>query len=135
MVLFHVPGLISLAFAQEGAAEPDACTHGPSILVGLPNLAAIRAMLGAYGYRVERLSDWAGLLRDNPAPRTSATTPTKSESRSAASTRRRRLPSGTGTRWRRRCASWTTLHCAPNNPFGHGTSGSRSAKIADHIGG
>ena len=23
-------------------------------------------MLGAYGYRVERLSDWAGLLRDNP---------------------------------------------------------------------
>ena len=24
-------------------------------------------MLGAYGYRVERLSDWAGLLHDNPA--------------------------------------------------------------------
>jgi hypothetical protein len=24
-------------------------------------------MLGAYGYRVERLSDWAGLLRDNPS--------------------------------------------------------------------
>jgi hypothetical protein len=23
-------------------------------------------MLGAYGYRIERLSDWAGLLRDNP---------------------------------------------------------------------
>jgi hypothetical protein len=23
-------------------------------------------MVGAYGYRVERLSDWAGLLRDNP---------------------------------------------------------------------
>ncbi len=23
-------------------------------------------MLGAYGYRVERLSDWAGLLRDSP---------------------------------------------------------------------
>ena len=32
-----------------------------------PNLAAIRTMLGAYGYQVERLSDWAGLLRDNPA--------------------------------------------------------------------
>jgi hypothetical protein len=28
-----------------------------------------------------------------------------------------------------------TLHCAPNNPFGHGTDGSRSAKIADHNGG
>jgi hypothetical protein len=52
---------------QEGAAAADAYTHGPSVLVGRPNLAAIRTMLGAYGYRVERLSDWAGLLRDNPA--------------------------------------------------------------------
>jgi Methyltransferase domain len=51
---------------QEGRAAADAYTHGPAVLVGLPNLAAIRTMLGAYGYRVERLSDWAGLLRDNP---------------------------------------------------------------------
>jgi hypothetical protein len=52
---------------QEGAAAPDAYTCGPAVLVGLPNLAAIRVMLGAYGYRVERLADWAGLLRDNPS--------------------------------------------------------------------
>ena len=52
---------------QEGRAATDAYTHGPAVLVGLPNLAAIRTMLGAYGYQVERLSDWAGLLRDNPA--------------------------------------------------------------------
>jgi hypothetical protein len=51
---------------QEGRAATDAYTHGPAVLVGLPNLAAIRTMLGAYGYHVERLSDWAGLLRDNP---------------------------------------------------------------------
>src|SRR5215831_19813076 len=51
---------------QEGAAAADAYTCGPAVLVGRPNLAAIRTMLGAYGYRVERLSDWAGLLRDNP---------------------------------------------------------------------
>jgi hypothetical protein len=51
---------------EEGSAAADTYTHGPSALVGLPNLAAIRTMLGAYGYRVERLSDWAGLLRDNP---------------------------------------------------------------------
>jgi hypothetical protein len=51
---------------QEGRAAADAYTHGPSVLVGRPNLAAIRTMLGAYGYRVERLSDWAGLLRDSP---------------------------------------------------------------------
>jgi hypothetical protein len=52
---------------EEGKAVADAYTCGPAVLVGRPNLAAIRTMLGAYGYRVERLSDWAGLLRDNPA--------------------------------------------------------------------
>ena len=51
---------------EQGKAVADTYTHGPSVLVGRPNLAAIRTMLGAYGYRVERLSDWAGLLRDNP---------------------------------------------------------------------
>lgn len=51
---------------QQGKAAADAYSHGPSVLVGLPNLAAIQTMLGAYGYRVECLSDWAGLLRDNP---------------------------------------------------------------------
>ncbi len=52
---------------EEGKAAADTYTHGPLVLVGRPNLAAIQTMLGAYGYRVERLSDWAGLLRDNPA--------------------------------------------------------------------
>lgn len=51
---------------EEGKAAADAYTHEQSVLVGLPNLAAIRTMVGAYGYRVERLSDWAGLMRDNP---------------------------------------------------------------------
>jgi hypothetical protein len=51
---------------EEGKAADIAYTHGEQVLVGRPNLAAMRTMLGAYGYRVERLSDWAGLLRDNP---------------------------------------------------------------------
>jgi Methyltransferase domain len=51
---------------EEGKAAADTYTDDPSVLVGRPNLAAIRTMLGAYGYRVERLSDWADLLRDNP---------------------------------------------------------------------
>jgi hypothetical protein len=51
---------------EQGKAAADTYTHGTSVLVGRPNLAAIATMLGAYGYRVERLSDWAGLLRDNP---------------------------------------------------------------------
>ena len=51
---------------ERGKATADTYTNGPSVLVGCPNLAAIQTMLGAYDYRVERLSDWAGLLRDNP---------------------------------------------------------------------
>ena len=51
---------------EEGKAAADTYTHGLSVLVGRPNLAAIQTMVGAYGYRIERLSDWAGLLRDNP---------------------------------------------------------------------
>jgi hypothetical protein len=50
---------------EEGKAVADAYTHGPTVLVGRPNLAAIQTMLRAYDYRIERLSDWAGLLRDN----------------------------------------------------------------------
>jgi len=52
--------------AEEGKAAADTFTSGPSVLVGRPNLAAIQTMVAAYGYRVERLCDWAGLLRDNP---------------------------------------------------------------------
>lgn len=51
---------------EEGKAAADAYTDGASVLVGCPNLLAIRTMLEAYGFRVERLSDWPGLLRDNP---------------------------------------------------------------------
>ena len=51
---------------EEGKAAADTYTEGLSVLVGRPNLLAIRTMLGAYGYRTERISDWAGLLRDNP---------------------------------------------------------------------
>lgn len=52
--------------AKQSAAAADDFTFGTSVLTGRPNLAAIRSMLDCYGYRVERLTDWAGLLRDNP---------------------------------------------------------------------
>jgi predicted nicotinamide N-methyase len=51
---------------EEGRAAADTYTHGQAVLVGRPNFAAIQTMVQAYGYQVERLSDWAGLLRDNP---------------------------------------------------------------------
>jgi hypothetical protein len=52
---------------EEGKAVADAYTHGAQVLVGRPNLAAIQTMLRAYDYEIERLSDWAGLIRDNTA--------------------------------------------------------------------
>ncbi len=51
---------------DEGKAAADMFSHDGSVLVGRPNLEAIKTMLAAYGYRVERLADWAGLLSDNP---------------------------------------------------------------------
>ena len=50
----------------QGNAVPDALSHGTSVLTGRPNLAAIDVLLGSYGFRTERLSDWPGILRDNP---------------------------------------------------------------------
>jgi predicted nicotinamide N-methyase len=51
---------------RQRAAAVDDYAHGTSVLTGRPNFAAIRTIMDAYGYRVDRLSDWDGLLRDNP---------------------------------------------------------------------
>lgn len=51
---------------KQSAAVLDRYSHGESVISGRPNLAAIRMMTDAYGYRVERLADWGGILRDNP---------------------------------------------------------------------
>ena len=51
---------------QSGQAQTDVYSVGEYVLTGRPNLAAIRLMLGCYGYEVERLSDWPRLLADNP---------------------------------------------------------------------
>jgi hypothetical protein len=52
--------------AREGNAVNDQYSDGEMVLIGKPNLNAIRRMTSAYGFVVERLSDWAGLIRDNP---------------------------------------------------------------------
>ncbi len=51
---------------RKGTAKADVYSVGASVLTGRPNLAAIRLMLGCYGYEVERFSDWPRLLADNP---------------------------------------------------------------------
>ena len=51
---------------QEKNAVPDRYSHADTVLSGRPTIRAIRRMVGAYGFKVEQLSDWPALLRDNP---------------------------------------------------------------------
>jgi hypothetical protein len=52
--------------AREGNAVADRFSHGERIVVGQPNVRAVRTMMQAYDFAYEGKSDWAGLLRDNP---------------------------------------------------------------------
>lgn len=51
---------------HQSAAVADDFVHGDTVLTGRPSLAAITLMMEAYGYAFDRLSDWGGILRDNP---------------------------------------------------------------------
>jgi protein-L-isoaspartate O-methyltransferase len=51
---------------REGNAVADAFTHGDTVLTGRPTLAALELLARNQGFVVDRLSDWDGLLRDNP---------------------------------------------------------------------
>lgn len=44
----------------------DEFTHGTAVLSGKPTVRALRTIVGAYGFELERLSDWSALVRDNP---------------------------------------------------------------------
>jgi Methyltransferase domain len=59
---------LSLDYAgRERDAVADPYTYGDRVLVGWPNVPALTVMAQAYGYQVERFSDWGSLLRDNPS--------------------------------------------------------------------
>jgi hypothetical protein len=51
---------------REGNAFPDEYSYGDSVLIGRPNRKAVELMMSAYDFELERLSDWGGLIRDNP---------------------------------------------------------------------
>lgn len=53
-------------FVRESNAVADDYAYGDRTVVGQPNLKAIQVMARTYGFEVERLSDWDGLVRDNP---------------------------------------------------------------------
>jgi Methyltransferase domain len=51
---------------RERNAVVDPFSHGDQTLVGWPSVKGLEALLEAYGFAVERYSDWGSLLRDNP---------------------------------------------------------------------
>jgi hypothetical protein len=51
---------------QRNAVE-DPYSHRGKVLVGLPSVPALKILLEAYDFRIDRFSDWGSLLRDNPA--------------------------------------------------------------------
>lgn len=50
----------------ESMALADTYSFGGKSLVGLPSLSAIRRMLGAYGYRIEKRFNWNQLIAKHP---------------------------------------------------------------------
>jgi hypothetical protein len=47
-------------------AVADPYSYGEATMVGWPSARAVEVMMNAYGFQLERLSDWGALLRDNP---------------------------------------------------------------------
>jgi hypothetical protein len=52
--------------ARQPPAPRDDYTYGDVVLVGKPNLKAISVIAKSYDYKIDGISDWDGLLRDNP---------------------------------------------------------------------
>lgn len=44
----------------------DPYSYGDKTVVGWPSMPAVRLLVEAYGFEIERFSDWPALLRDNP---------------------------------------------------------------------
>ncbi|MGH3042768.1 MAG: class I SAM-dependent methyltransferase [Gaiellaceae bacterium] len=51
---------------RERNAIADPYSYGETTLVGWPSVPALELLVQAYGFAVERYSDWGSLLRDNP---------------------------------------------------------------------
>jgi len=47
-------------------AVADEFSYSDSVLTGKPSVKGLETIVGAYGFQLERFSDWAGLTRDNP---------------------------------------------------------------------
>ena len=52
--------------APQRNAVADDFSYGGRVLSGKPSVKGLEMIGSAYGFRLERFSDWAGLARDNP---------------------------------------------------------------------
>jgi hypothetical protein len=52
---------------REANAVEDPYSHDGQAVVGLPSVTAVRFLLEAYDFHIERFSDWGSLIRDNPS--------------------------------------------------------------------
>ena len=52
--------------AREGNAVADELSFGDVVLTGRPSVSALELMARRHGFALDRMSDWGGLLRDNP---------------------------------------------------------------------
>jgi methyltransferase family protein len=51
---------------RQGNAVADSFSYGEATLVGWPSVPALELLVQAFGFEVDRFSDWGSLLRDNP---------------------------------------------------------------------
>ena len=52
--------------ARQGNAVADSFSYGEATLVGWPSVPALELLVQAFGFEIDRFSDWGALLRDNP---------------------------------------------------------------------
>jgi hypothetical protein len=51
---------------RQANAKPDSFSYGEMTLVGTPSISGLELLLDVYDFQIERYSDWAALIRDNP---------------------------------------------------------------------
>jgi hypothetical protein len=57
------------AVELQQSAVQDPYSYGGKAVVGKPSIGALKFLLEAYDFEIERFSDWGSLLRDNPSLR------------------------------------------------------------------
>ena len=63
----RVVGLRTDRVELQRNAAPNPYSHRDKEVVGMPSIGALKFLLNAYDFEIERYSDWGSLVRDNPS--------------------------------------------------------------------